>query len=66
MEPNDSSKTMRVRMISTYGTTRYEPISENAFQFLKLAKQKTFTPNQLETLKGLGYRIVVGDDPIDL
>lgn len=40
-----------------YGKSLYKPANANAELVLELTRQKSFTEDQIRTLKALGYRV---------
>ena len=60
-EPLASSRTklVKVRVATAYGQRRYEPINDCGRAFLLLTRGKTFTKDDVELIKLLGFKVVI-------
>ena len=52
-----------VTVKSVFGTDTVYPADETAQLFTKLTGRKTFTPNDMRTIRQLGYTVNVQDVP---
>ena len=55
---------LEVRITNDYGTKRVYPICETAILLAQLLNRKTFTPDDIATLKELGYTFIVTQETI--
>jgi len=60
------SKSIKVKIKTSYGNERIYPICEDAKTSASLAKQKTFTSTEIRLIKALGYTIEVVQEKKEL
>lgn len=56
---NEENKVCHVRLKQQYGQQVIEPICEVAKEFAKIADTKTLTRQTIDSMKRLGYTVVV-------
>ncbi len=51
---------------SVYGETKFYPECHNATLFAQIARTKTLTPETLQHIKSLGYKLVFKHDEVTI
>lgn len=55
-----------VRVRDVYGVRKIYPVCDKAWQFAQIAGTKTLTPQAIEHIKAIGFRVIVEQPEIRL